>query len=153
MFERKNLPIVDLKQRYEAGESLETLAVAYGVHRQTVSTRLREAGVKIRSRRNHKAFKYSPEVIERMKELRAQGVKYEAIAMELGCASSTVYVHLAAYRNEHRSVLVEMRDILLGLLNQHLCALDNREGPLERESRLKTIKQLEARVAALESVI
>lgn len=45
MFERKNLPIVDLKQRYESGESLETLAVAYGVHRQTVSTRLREAAV------------------------------------------------------------------------------------------------------------
>lgn len=153
MFERKNLPIVDLKQRYESGESLETLAVAYGVHRQTVSTRLREAGVKIRSRRNHKAFKYSPEIIERMKELRAQGVKYEAIAMELGCASSTVYVHLAAYRNEHRPVLVEMRDILRGQLKRHLTALDNGEHRKERETRLETIKKLEARVAALESVI
>lgn len=153
MFERKNLPIVDLKQRYEAGESLETLAVAYGVHRQTVSTRLREAGVKIRSRRNHKAFKYSPEVIERMKELRAQGVKYEAIAMELGCASSTVYVHLAAYRNEHRPVLVEMRDDLKEVLARYLEALDDPIGPLDRESRLNSIKQLEARIAALESVI
>lgn len=153
MFERKNLPIVDLKQRYESGESLETLAVAYGVHRQTVSTRLREAGVTIRSRRNRKAFKYSPEIIERMKELRAQGVKYEAIAMELGCASSTVYVRLSAYRNEHRGVLVEMRDALREQLDALQELWDRRECPADREQRRQTIKQLEARVAALESVI
>lgn len=142
MFERKNLPIVELKQRYEAGESLAKLAVAYSCHQQTVSTRLREAGVAIRSRRNHKAFKCKPETITRMRELRAQGVKYEAIAMELGCAASTVYVHLAAYRNEHRPVLLEMLEIFKSALEIQK-ALGNQ----------KHIPTLEKRIAALESVI
>lgn len=145
MFERKNLPIVELKQRYEAGESLAKLAVAYSCHQQTVSTRLREAGVAIRSRRNHKAFKCKPETITRMRELRAQGVKYEAIAMELGCAASTVYVHLAAYRNEHRPVLLEMLELLQTQLRALLGALQDRDVP--------EIKKLEQRIAALESVI
>lgn len=154
MFERKNLPILELKQRYEAGESLASLAVTYACHQQTIGTRLREAGVTIRSRRNYKAVKCKPSMITRMRELRAQGVKYAAIAMELGCAASTVYMHLAPYRNEHRAVLVEMLELLQTQLRRHLDALQDPDVPQHIKGHyVPKIKKLEQRIAALESVI
>lgn len=151
MWERKNLPAMELKQRYEAGESLADLAAAYGCHRQTVGTRLREIGVTIRPRRNQLAT--TPDQIERMRELRDQGVKYEAIAMEVGVSAATVYVHLSAYRNPHRAALLEMLEILKEKRRGHLESLEFSPQPNHvREQRREAVSLLDKRIAALESV-
>lgn len=153
-FQKKNLPSLQLRQRYEGGESTASLADAYKCTRQTIVTHLRRAGVTIRGRANNR--RVTPDQISKMRELREQGIKYEAIALELGFSHATVYRHLEPFTNPHRPVLVEMLEILRDKLRAQLETL-NHVGMIEplkiREQRRQTIKKLEARIAALESVI
>lgn len=140
-FQKKDLPSLILKERYDSGENMESLAIEFKVTRQTISSHLRAAGTKIRSRRNGKATK--PATIARMRELREAGVKYEAIALEIGVSVATVYRHLEPLTNPHRPVLMEM----LGQLKTEQMLLAPTRRNAERQREIK------ARIAALESVV
>mgnify|MGYP000073570044 CR=1 FL=1 len=150
-FLKKDLPSQTLKERYEGGESTASLADCYKVTRQTITTHLRRAGVTIRGRRNNRSV--TDEDKARMRELRAQGVKYEAIGLELGLSSATVYRHLEPFTNPHRPVLVEMLEGLEILLARRRNAMEVSESFEDRKRRIETIKKIGTRIAALESVI
>lgn len=150
-FQKKDLPSQQLRQRYEGGESMESLSIAFQVTRQTISSHLRQAGTKIRNRRNGRAAK--PGAIARMRELREAGVKYEAIAFEMGVSVTTVYAHLKPLTNPHRPVLLEMLGLLKEQLERQKTALEVRESYAYRKTRIQTIRTLSKRIAALESVV
>lgn len=51
----KKLPVQEIVDRYSAGESAWSLGKAYGVKEDTISKRLREAGIKVRTLAESKA--------------------------------------------------------------------------------------------------
>jgi len=87
--DRVVLPITELVQRYEAGETSKAIAATYNVRANTILKRLRRAGVAIRTNTR----KISDE------QLRAdyldEGLSTLAIARKHGVAHSNVYRHLS----------------------------------------------------------
>jgi len=73
---------------YEQGASIVEIAKAFGVHRATMSERLRSYGVTIRH------DDVTPELVEQAVELYRSGLSCAAIGKQLGFSGSTILTHL-----------------------------------------------------------
>ena len=79
----------ELVRRYKAGEGIVALAAEQGMHAKTVKSRLRAAGVTLRS--------YSSMTtadIDRAELLYEQGMGLKKIAREFGVGHTTIWRHL-----------------------------------------------------------
>ena len=95
-----NIPLTELKARYENGESTRELSRSLGVHRVTIARRLRSLGVKFRRPGGAGGANRIDAPWEDIKRRYDQGEQLTAIAAELGCDKSTVSRHIKELRQD-----------------------------------------------------
>ena len=89
---------------HKNGVKSSEIAKAFGVAERTVKRYISGKMVpKDRSSETGKGRRLNPETIQRMRELKAQGLSNSQIAIEIGCATSTVYYYIGDQEKGRRA--------------------------------------------------
>lgn len=89
--------VAGLTERYEAGATTYELAERFGVHRETISRRLKSSGARMRGQR------LTPAEIDRAEQLYTAGLSLAKVGQELGCDASKVWRALKVRGLDFRS--------------------------------------------------
>ena len=80
--------IDELVQKYQAGESMNALARHYELHRTTIASHLKNAGITARN------VAISEQQVDQAVELYESGLSLAAIGKKLGINDTTIHTHL-----------------------------------------------------------
>jgi len=91
-----SLPVAQIVEAYEQGDSFSILAKRYGVSSNTIRNRLIEAGCKLRKQGHSKNRKMTPIDLSEVDRLRSLGWDYRRIGSWFGVCDRTIRNRLKA---------------------------------------------------------